>query len=250
MIRSWTRLATVLIVFALVGLLASAAMAQGRGRGGNRGGGIFGGGGGGEMALLLRPDVREELDLVDEQVTKLTAVNEKMQEEARAAFQDFDFQALRDLPQEERTAKFAEVRTQMEDRLKPFQKEADEILLPQQRKRLSQIALQQELRFSGSTTGLTSDKVKEALDIDEAQAQKITDLEQEVEKEMQEKLAKIREEAKEKILTALNPDQRAKFKDMIGPEFRSTQPQGRGGRQGGQPGQPGGRRGGNNNPAT
>ena len=239
MARCWFRLALAVALVAGLCSFGSDAFAQGRGRGGPGGGGFGGPGGGGPLGLLMNEDVRKELDLVDEQVSKLTAIGDKLREEMRSQFEGF-----RDLSDEERQTKFAEMRTKMEERTKEVQKEVDEVLLPQQRERLAQINFQSQVRRAsggGDSTGLTSDFIVAQLEITDEQKAKLTDLEKEVAKELADKVAKARNDAREKLLAALTPEQREKFKKLMGAEFRFTQQQGRGGPGGGAPGGRGGR---------
>lgn len=248
MARSWIRLAFSLAMVAGLCLVTSSAFAQpggGRGQGGPGGGfggpGGFGGGfggpgGGGALGLLQNEDVRKELDLVDDQIEKLNSINEKLREDMRN-----QFQGLRDLSDDERRSRFDELRTKMQEQTAATQKEIDDVLLPQQRTRLAQIQFQQQLRRGGGdTTGLTSDVVVEALEITPDQKSKLEDLEKEVAKEIADKVAKARADARDKLLGALTPEQKAKFKELMGVEFRFSQPQqGRGPGQGGFGGQGG-----------
>ena len=78
-------------------LVPSIAFSQPPGGGGPGGfGGPFGGGGGGLVGLVMREDVQQEIQLVDEQLDKVTQVAEdartKMREEMRGMFEE-----LRDL---------------------------------------------------------------------------------------------------------------------------------------------------------
>jgi Spy/CpxP family protein refolding chaperone len=238
MARFWFRTALTLALMAGVCSFASAQGRGGRGGAGGFGGGFGGPGGGGAAGLLQNEDVRKELDLVDEQVTKLTAINEKVREEMRAQFQDLG--NFRDMSDEERQTAFAEMRTKMEERTKAVQAEIDEVLLPQQRERLAQINFQSQLRRAGGdSTGLTSDFIVAQLEMTDDQKAQITEAEAKVAKELAEKVAKARNEAREQLLALLTPEQREKFKKLMGAEFRFTQQQGRGG-QGGQRGQRGG----------
>jgi Spy/CpxP family protein refolding chaperone len=244
MLRRSFRALTLAVLCTALGLSASSAFAQG-GRGGF-GGGL---GGGGDLALLDNEEVRKELDIVDEQVDKIKALRDKMREEMQAQFAGF-----RDLSEDDRRTKFEEMRTKMADRGKELQKEVDDILLPQQRDRLSQIALQQRLQRSGTVDGLTSGELAEKIGITDEQKEKMAELAKDAEKELQDKIAKARAEARDKILSGLTPEQKDKVKKMLGSEFRMTQQNrfgqgGRGGQggQGGRGGQGGnrGNRGGN-----
>jgi len=245
MLRWSVRFMAVAAVFAAAGLASSPALAQ-RGGPGGFGGGFGGAGGGafGQIGLLDNEDVRKELEIVDEQVDKLTALRDKMREEMRS-----QFQGLRDLSEDERRAKFEEMRTKMEERGKEMQKEVDDILLPQQRERLSQISLQQRLQRAGTVQGLTSGELAEQLGISDEQKAKMEEAAKEAEKDLQKAIAKARAEAREKILSTLTPEQKDKIKKMLGSEFTMQNRFGQGG-QGGQAGTQGrgnrGNRGGNN----
>lgn len=228
MLRWSVRLSVVAAVFAVAGLASSPVLAQ---RGGPGGFGFGGPGGGGAIGLLENEDVRKELEIVDEQVDKLTELRDKLREEMRSQFQGF-----RDLSEDERRTRFEEMRGKMEERAKEMQKEVDEILLPQQRERLAQISLQQRLQRAGTVDGLTSGELAEELGITEEQKKAMQEAAQAAEKELQEKIAKARAEARDKILDTLTSEQKEKIKKMLGSEFRmSTQPRfGQGGQRGGR----------------
>src|SRR5262245_13689662 len=117
----------------VIALCADSAIAQQPGRGGRGGRGGFGGGfggGGGVTQLLQDESVRTELDLVDEQVSKLTEISGKLRDDIQAATQGFDFGSLRDLSEDERNARFAEIREKNEKVVAEAQKEIDAVLLP------------------------------------------------------------------------------------------------------------------------
>ena len=221
----------VLAAVLAVGVVADSAFGQqpgGRGRG--RGG--FGGGfGGGNpvTAVLQDENVRKELDLVDEQISKLREITEKMQEDTRAQFQGFDFGSLRDLSEDERTARFAEMRKKGEEVAAAAQKDIDAVLLPHQRERLKQLVVQWQMRGSVEQA-LRTGPLGEELGVTAEQKEKIEAKQDEVQAAMNEKIAKLRQEAQEELISVLNPDQQAKLKGMIGAPFTFSQPQfGRGG---------------------
>ncbi len=204
-----------LAVVALV-FMASVANAQpqgerGRGGQGGPGGGgrmpMFGGGGAmGNVMLLMREDVRKHLDLLDEQVEELQAVAQEM------------FQGMRNRSAEER-----------ETATKDLEKKINEILLPHQVKRVEQIATQQRMQRGG----LLSDDIVEKLSITEAQREKLTAKQQEVREDLAKKIAELRKQSEEKLVSELTPAQRAKLKELIGEPFDLTAEQGRGGFPGG-----------------
>lgn len=184
--------------------------------GGRRGGFVpFGGGGGGNLGMLMRDDVRKELEIVDDQVEKLQALSSSMRDQMREMFSGF-----RDLSDDERRAKFQEVRGKMEQQREKLQGQINEILLPHQRDRLKQVALQMQMRYRG-TSGVLSDRLAEELDITDEQKEQLRAKAEEVRKELDEKIQKARTEAREALFEVLTPDQRAKLKDLLGDEFQT-----------------------------
>jgi hypothetical protein len=210
---------------------------------------------------LQDENVRRELDLVDEQVNKLQDIARKIQEDMQAQFQGFDFGSLRDLSDEERTARFAEIRKKSEEVAAAGQKEIDGVLLPHQRERLKQLMVQSQMR-GGADRALTSGTLAEELGITEEQKEALAKKQEEVQASMQEKLAKIRQEAQDELLSVLTKAQQDRLKSMIGEPFTFAQggPGGPGGGFGGGgfggaggrggPGAPGGRGGRGNNGGT
>lgn len=167
------------------------------------------------LYLLIREDVRKELELLDEQSKQITALNEKSRTAMREAYS-----GLRDLSREERTKKYAEIREQQQESRKELEKEVNEkILLPHQKKRLAQIRFQMQLRRYSGGSAFTSQTVTEALSIDEQQQEKIKELQSEVDQELRDQIAKLREEARKKILSQLTPQQQAKYEELVGDQF-------------------------------
>lgn len=236
--RTVLRVALVVALALCMGLAADSAFGQqpggrgGRGGRGGFGGGGFGGppGGGGATQLLQDENVRRELDLVDEQVSKLRDIATKLQEDMQAQFQGFDFGSLRDLSEEERNARFAEIRAKGEEVAAAAQKEIEGVLLPHQRQRLEQLMVQSQMRF-GADRALTSGTLAEKLGITEEQKEALAKKQEEVQASLQEKLAKLRQEAQDELLSVLTTEQQAKLKSMIGEPFTFAQ---------GGPGGPGG----------
>jgi Spy/CpxP family protein refolding chaperone len=232
-----TGLGIVVAAMLLTAAFASDAFAQ-RGQGRRGQGGGFGGGND-KVSLLMRQDVRKELEIVSDQESKLEDLQGEMREKMREAFS-----GLRDLDEEERRTKIREATEKVR---KELDQSLEQILLPNQRDRLSQIYYQMQLRSlgggggfggfggggfgggfggggGGNRGGLTSE-ISEALGVDETTQQKVRDKAREVERETQQKIEKIREEARDKVLEALSPEQREKLKKMLGEPFRPQPPQ-------------------------
>jgi hypothetical protein len=234
----------VLCGFLAAALVASEAQAQpgGGGRGGRGGRGGPGGmmsGANGLLMLAQNAQVQKELEIVDDQKTKLTDL---------AAAQRTARQELMNLSQEERAPKAQA----MQDDL---MKKLGEILLPKQLERLKQIQLQVE-----GPNALTSPDVVKALNITADQQAKMKTISDEAQTKMRDalqgvtgpdrmtKMQEMNKDLGEKLLAVLTPDQVAQFEKMKGPKLdidpATLMRGGRGGAGGGRGGRGGGGGGG------
>lgn len=198
---------------------------QDRGRGGPGGfGGQFGGGGG-TLGLVMRDEVQEELQLVDEQREKVAAATEEARDKMRDEMRDV-FSQMRDLSDEERRAKFDEIRGRMETMNADLDARLKKMLLPHQYERLKQIGVQSQLQQRGASA-LSSGEVAEALKLTDEQREKLEQRAEEVQQELQEKTRQLRDEARNKMLEVLTPEQRAKLDELMGEQFELPEGEGR-----------------------
>jgi len=214
---------------------------------GNRQGrsGAFGNRGLGKLDLLKNADVQKDLNITDEQKTTLSKFTEDMQAEVRK-----QLEGLKDLSQEDRRAKLAEMRSKLGDREKEVQTKLEEVLNTSQRDRLAQIELQAELA-SHRIEVFSKKEVAEGLEITDEQKQKLTELRESISKEMREargqggqggppsddvraKMKKLGEETMDKAKEILTSEQREKLEKMAGKkvDFDLSQLGGPGGRGG------------------
>jgi Spy/CpxP family protein refolding chaperone len=218
----------VLIGFLGAALIAAEAYAQPQGGGrGGRGGGM-GGGGMQLLTLALNDKVQKELEIVDDQKTKLTELSTEQRTAMRDVFSN------QDLSQEDR-------QTKMRDLQDKFQKKLADILLPKQLDRLKQIQLQAE-----GAMALSNPDVVKALNLTTEQQDKMKTLRDDAQAKRrdalqglsgQERMTKMQEMNKElgdKLLAILTPDQVAQFDKMKGPkvDIDFSTIMGRGGRGG------------------
>src|SRR4051812_6707064 len=137
-------------IAALVFIAEASAQQPGPPPGGFGGpGGPGGFGGGGILGLAMRDEVQQELQLVDEQKDKLRTLGDEARNKMRDEIGGM-FQQMRDLSDDERRAKFDEIRTKMEAMNADMEKELGKVLLPHQIERLKQIDLQSKLRQRGA----------------------------------------------------------------------------------------------------
>jgi hypothetical protein len=191
---------------AVVAIVASPALAQQRqGRG-------FGGMGMGALFYLTQKSVQEELKLSDEQVKKVTELQEKQRE---------SFQGLQDLSQEERRAK-------MQEAAKAQSEAISKILDAKQLKRAKEIALQQQVK-NNLGMALNNEEVAKALNITDEQKDKIRELQGKAREELQgagfdedgfKKRQEVMKAMSEKVEGMLTADQKTKLKELQGEPFK------------------------------
>lgn len=225
------------LVLATVVAAPSFIFAQG---GGFRGG--FGGGGG-VLGLLYREDVRQDLQLVDEQQEKVDALADEIRTELQDEMREM-FSQMRDLSDEERQQQFEKIRSRMEEVNADAEKRLKKVLLPHQFDRLKQIDVQMRVQQQGAGA-LTSGELAEMLDLTDSQRERLEERAAEVEQELQEKISQLRLEARNKMLDVLTAEQRAKLQSLMGDDFAATDSAPSFGRGGGRGGFFGGNRNGN-----
>lgn len=227
----------------LLAFLAAPCIAQPPGGGGGRGGfgqfGAGGFGGGGFTALLSNEDVKKELQLLEDQTSKIESIQMAMAAEMRELFQGGGGGGDR----EAMMAKMTEMRKKNEE-------EISKVLDADQLKRIKQIEFQQAVNrgMGGVAGGIISEQVVADLGLTKEQVDQLTEAQKAADEEFRKKQAEIRAAAIEKLVSTLSPEQQAKFKELYGKPFEMRMRIGGG--QGGPGGNPrGGRQrpGGGNN---
>jgi len=220
-------LRTILIV-GIASAFAASAVAQGFGGGGGgqrRGGGMFGSGPG---ALLARSEVQAELKLTDDEKSKLTDLNDKVNQDRRDMFQNSngDFQAA-----------MADMRKKQPE----WDKQYMGLLTADQQKRLTELVVQRE----GNSIALDANYQKD-IGITDDQKAKLKDLQDKQQEAMQALMEKMRNQEitgeemrasmtknqqtmKDEIDKILTDDEKAKIKTMMGAPFKFQDDNGGGG---------------------
>ena len=206
---------------AVVAMISASSMAQPPGPPPGRGGppGEFGGRGfpgrggpGGGMGGLLRmQEVRDELGLVEDQMTDLQALGEEMRDRFRSEMGNMR-ERMRDPEfRDEMRARMEEIRGEAEERLA-------ETLTTEQLARLRQINLQQQMQ-RGGPGALMNPEVSEALGITDTQREQLRERGQKIRSEMEAKMRELRNSAHEQMLEVLTTEQRTKLQEMMGEKF-------------------------------
>jgi uncharacterized protein (DUF2384 family) len=234
----------VLIGFLGAALLACEVQAQpqgGRGGPGGRGGMMGRGGTAMLLPLLNNEKVQKELELVDDQKTKISTLAEDQRNAMRESFS-----ALQGLSGEERATKMQELARENQEKL---MKKLGEILLPNQLERLKQIQVQAEgaMAFSNpdvvKALGLTTEQQDKIRTISqEAMAQRREAMQNLSPEERQAKTRELNKELLDKLVGVLTQEQKDKYEKLKGAavDIDFSTLMGRGGMGGAR----GGRRGG------
>jgi len=197
----------------IAALMATPAMAQGRG-------GFGFGGRAGLSMLLSNESVQEELKLDDSQKEKAREFGEKSREKMTAAREE-----LQGLDQEERGKKMREI---MAESNSAARKAAAEILKPEQIKRLEGIELQvaganafeeEALQKKLNITGEQKTAISSIIQSSQEQTREIF---QNAGDDRQAAMEKIREHRKEtlaKVEGKLTDEQKSKYKELLGSPF-------------------------------
>ncbi|MBI1900678.1 MAG: hypothetical protein HYS13_06150 [Planctomycetia bacterium] len=217
---SRNRIGLALVVLAAWAVVGTNAYSQQPPGGGRFGGGNFGNSG---LDLLRGDDVRKELELVDDQIEKLQVLEERRQEEMRKLFAGGGGGAgARNLSAEEREKRLAELTEASKKVQDAIQKEVDDILLPQQSKRLKQLVVQRRLRgFGGGIVSI--DTLARALELSDEQKAELQEKSEALQKELQEEVARLQKKARSDLFELLTPEQRAQLESLTGEPFEFRQ---------------------------
>ncbi|MFG0262881.1 MAG: hypothetical protein ACF788_10870, partial [Novipirellula sp. JB048] len=153
-----------LAVSLTAGWVGDSRAQEGSRRGGDRSefrGRGFGGGGDPTIRLLMNEQVREEIDLMPDQVEALKKVREDVG--PRGERPDFDF---RNASEEARAEFFQRMRAEHRERSEKIREQLEEILLPAQLSRLEQLSIQVQ-----GIAALNNPEVKDRLKISDSQKQ-------------------------------------------------------------------------------
>lgn len=218
-------------------ILANDAMAQpgGGGRGGFGGGrGGFGGGMGGVTGLLRSEGVQKFLDLSEDQIEEIQAIQADMMNGFREAFRGGDRENIRE---------------KMQEMIEDSTEEIKKVMVGSQWKKLEQLSGQQGFMGGGARVINASARLLTSrLELDEEEAEEI---EEKFGKIKDKRVKELNEELIDELAKLLPSDARKKFKDVFDggiveidfgrPQFGGRGGQGgRGGRggQGGRGGRP------------
>ena len=159
------------------------------------------------IGLLSNRKIREDLEMVDDQYKELQQMNADIQKRVAEQLRSLDFSNSKDI--------VVQLRQVRED----ARKELDELLLPHQVKRLQQIRIQSQLRRRNLVDILTSNPYRDELDITDEQSERLRETQAEIEADLEKQIARLRQQARDRLLSNLKPDQQSQVEEMIGDAF-------------------------------
>ncbi len=164
------------------------------------------------LSLLDNKSVREELELVGDQLDKYRDAEKELREQITEKAKSLAGGKLN-------PAEMGAIAKEMAELQKGRQEKLESMLLPHQLDRLKQVALQIQMKKRGAANTLLSNKVAEELGIDAAQKKRIEERQKELKEELAERMAKLKEEIREKLLNELTSEQKAKLEELSGEDF-------------------------------
>ena len=168
---------------------------------------------GGDMSnMMLDPQVRSELELVDDQVEQLREIQQDFQKRMQEMVsfepgQAPDVDRLRGMRE-----KMKELGEEKKERIK-------DILLPHQSQRLEQISTQMRMKQMGDAAALSQGALADSLGIDEEQKERLKEKAKELQEKLEKDIARLKEKMRKELLGELTSDQRAQLEELMGDKF-------------------------------
>jgi hypothetical protein len=163
--------------------------------------------GSGGLALLSRSDVRQNLELLDEQADAIKKLLGALPVRLRDLRLGSD-----DLSAKEKRHRIAQLDQELGGEL-------ERILLPHQMKRLRQIEVQVRVQAVNVSEEFVNEEVLKTLQVTDDQLRQWKSIRQEVDREYDRQQIAIREQAQARFLAELTPEQRAQWKELVGVPF-------------------------------
>lgn len=172
------------------------------------------------VGALFNKQVQGELELVEDQKQEMKQILDllkKKQDELGRELNEFRNSG----------ASEAEVASKRQEFVADFEidkeqtmAQAMDVLLPHQQKRLRQAGVQLMMRASAKSkqvpTGLLAPEIREYLEINDEQAERIKSKATELQKQLAEKIQKLTEQAQAELLSELSKKQKSKYEDLVG----------------------------------
>lgn len=156
--------------------------------------------------------VQKEIELVDDQMNQIREINQEFSQKISERVKELTSGGLKPERGGELGNLIKELNEQKNARM-------EGVLLPHQFDRLRQISLQMQMKNNGEASTLADEKIAAELGLTDEQKELLKARSEEIKKELEDKIAKLKEKAKEDLLGVLTRDQRQKLDEMTGAKF-------------------------------
>jgi hypothetical protein len=180
-----------------------------------------------DLGLLVNDEVQAELDLVDDQVEGVKSLELEMRSKMRDMF-NARREEMSGKSDDGRRKAWSGIQDDMKKVYEELKPKVDEILLPEQLKRLAEIKMQSQMKQSGGILGgQAADALREKLNISDEQLAEMKEKAKSASKKLEAKVAKLRLEAEAEVMSVLSAEQRDQYKMMMGETFKMSNDRGR-----------------------
>lgn len=172
------------------------------------------------VSALFNKEVQGELELVEDQSRELTQMLgslQKKQGELGRELKEFKDSGASET---ELLSKRDEFIARFEIDKQQTMVQAMNVLLPHQQKRLRQAAVQVMMRETAKTkrvpSGFLTPEIREYLEIDDPQAERIKARATELQQQLADKIKKLTEQAQAELMNELTSQQKSMYKELVG----------------------------------
>ncbi len=167
--------------------------------------------------LLANDSVKQELQLTDEQLGGVRQIMKASQQRLTSLIRE----SMRDRADSGAPVRLdgEELRNLMLENRDQAEAAIEEILLPEQLKRIRQLAYQVQIAREGLGQALVSGRLGQEIGVHEDQKQQLLDRAAKIDADARQAIIAIRVKAREQLLAELTPEQRNSAESLLGPYF-------------------------------
>jgi hypothetical protein len=170
------------------------------------------------MTLIQNAEVQREIDLVEKQRQDVQQLHADFQAKILKLALSYRHQEIDSVKVNRLSNEMKQLREEQRSRLK-------EILLPHQLERLQQISVQQTIELGGLIGALSNKLVAADLGLTIPQIERLRTRSVELNQELIEQIKRLKEDASEKLLAELTPEQNEKLKALTGAKYTYQLPE-------------------------
>lgn len=167
--------------------------------------------------------MRKQVDFSDEQNENFVKMQNEYRKELQSITKNYPELYKKDLPKDDRKVLIKKLQEEQTKLRKKFSDEAEEILVPHQMTMIKSMRFKQSVQLLGLPQTITRDPFQDDFDTTDKQKKELLEIQTESQKaiqqkvlEMQNEMAKMRADAKKKMLKVLNSKQKKLLEELEG----------------------------------